>query len=264
MPDSLKIYPIQTKNLGIGYRTQKSNIELLQGLNISLPEGSLTAVVGINGAGKSTLIRTIAGVQQALCGEISICNVSLAKLQPKKRSSFISMVFTDPPASGNLNVWDLVALGRYPHTNWIGSLTEKDTRIIQNCIQQLDLTELSQQFCHTLSDGQLQRALIARALAQDTPVMLLDEPTSHLDLYHKVKIFEILKSIASTTDKTLVFTTHEIDLAIQLCDYILIIDQGTPKFGMPCQLISSGAFEQLFPKDLIRFNPDTGRFQVNK
>lgn len=255
---------LQTEKLSIGYRTSNTSKTLLNGLEISLPKGSLTAVVGVNGSGKSTLLRTLAGLQPALSGEIRICNQPLRTLNPKNRANLISMVFTEPPASRNVSVYDLVALGRYPHTNWLGHLTEKDRQIVQACMQQLDVSEMAEQPGYTLSDGQMQRALIARALAQDTPVILLDEPTSHLDLYHKVKIVQILKSIAALGDKTLIFTTHEIDLAIQLCDFILVIHQGEAQFGTPNQLIADGTFNQLFPKEFIHFNSETGRFQVNK
>jgi iron complex transport system ATP-binding protein len=254
---------LQTSNLSIGYRGT-SDLVLLEQLNLKIPNGSLTGIIGINGSGKSTLLRTLAGVHPALNGTISIANRSLNLLSPAERSTAISVVFTDPPASGNLSVFDLVSLGRHPYTNWLGKLTDTDTTIIDKCMICLDLQDLSDMPCYTLSDGQLQRALIARALAQDTPLMLLDEPTSHLDLYHKVNIFKALKSIAHESEKTLLFTTHEVDLAIQLCDYLLVMHKGSSFFGTPCDLIEKGVFDQLFPKDTIHFNAEFGRFQVNK
>lgn len=254
---------LQTLNLSIGYRGT-SNLVLLEDLNLEVPKGSITGIIGVNGSGKSTLLRTLAGVHSALSGTITIANRPLNLLKPSERANYISVVFTDPPASGNLSVFDLVSLGRHPYTNWLGKLTRADKDIIRNCMDQLDLLNLSDQLCHTLSDGQLQRALIARALAQDTPLMLLDEPTSHLDLYHKVNIFKSLKSIAHESEKTLLFTTHEVDLAIQLCDYILVMHQGAAFFGSPCELIEKGVFNQLFPEDTIHFNAEVGRFQVNK
>lgn len=254
---------LQTLNLSIGYRGT-SNLVLLEDLNLEVPKGSITGIIGVNGSGKSTLLRTLAGVHSALSGTITIANRPLNLLKPSERANYISVVFTDPPASGNLSVFDLVSLGRHPYTNWLGKLTRADKDIIRNCMDQLDLLNLSDQLCHTLSDGQLQRALIARALAQDTPLMLLDEPTSHLDLYHKVNIFKSLKSIAHESEKTLLFTTHEVDLAIQLCDYILVMHKGAAFFGSPCELIEKGVFNQLFPEDTIHFNAEVGRFQVNK
>lgn len=258
-----EIQVLKTHNLSIGYQGRK-DLTLLQNLSLGLSRGSLTGIIGINGAGKSTLLRTLAGVQPALEGSIHIAGKPLEQLKPTQRAERISVVFTDPPASGNLSVYELVALGRYPHTNWLGQLSHTDEQIIQDSIVKMDLRALAEQPCYTLSDGQLQRALIARALAQDTPLMLLDEPTSHLDLYHKVNIFKGLKDIAHNSGKALVLTTHEIDLAIQLCDFILVLHKGKPQFGTPCKLIQQGAFEELFPKDTLQFNADFGRFEVNK
>lgn len=254
---------LQTLDLSIGYR-DTSNLVLLEHLNLQIPKGSLTGIIGINGSGKSTLLRTLAGVHPPLSGSIQIADRSINSLRPSERANYISVVFTDPPASGNLSVFDLVSLGRHPYTNWLGKLSQTDREIIHNCMVRLDLMDLSHRPCHTLSDGQLQRALIARALAQDTPIMLLDEPTSHLDLYHKVNIFKALKSIAHESEKALLFTTHEVDLAIQLCDYILVMHKNSTFFGTPCELIEKGIFDQLFPEDTIHFNREVGRFQVNK
>lgn len=156
----------------------------------------------------------------------------------------------------------MLALGRLPYTNWLGTLNQHDKTQIENCLQQLDLVTLRDKQCHELSDGQLQRALIARAMVQDTPIILLDEPTTHLDLYHKVQILKLLQKLAKEHQKTILFTTHEIDLAIQLCDKILILDGATNPFGQPCKLIKNGDFDRLFPSDMIRFDSDTGSFKV--
>ncbi|MFT6994755.1 MAG: iron complex transport system ATP-binding protein, partial [Maribacter sp.] len=169
-----------------------------------------------------------------------------------------------PIASKNLTVLELIALGRLPYTNWLGTLAKQDKTQIENCLLQLDLKDLQHKKCHELSDGQLQRVLIARAMAQDTPLILLDEPTTHLDLYHKAQILKLLKQLAKTYQKTVLFTTHEIDLAIQLCDKILILDGTKNPFGQPCELIEHGAFEQLFPTDMITFDATTGSFKVKK
>ena len=128
----------------------------------------------------------------------------------------------------------------------------------------LELQDLRQKKCFALSDGQLQRAMIARALAQNTPIILLDEPTTHLDLYHKARILKLLKSIAEQTNKTVVFTSHEIEMAIQLCDKILVLDRSKNLFGRPNELIKAKAFETLFPSDLVSFDPETGSFRVKK
>ncbi len=179
-------------------------------------------------------------------------------------ASTVSIVLTESIASKNLSVLELVALGRQPYTNWIGKLTQKDKSKILEALEVLELTELQHKKCYELSDGQLQRALIARALAQETTLMLLDEPTSHLDLYHKVQILKLLKSIAHKTRTTVLFTSHEIEMAIQLCDKILILGKGENYFGDPCELIEQKAFEKLFPTDTVTFDAGSGSFRIEK
>ena len=128
----------------------------------------------------------------------------------------------------------------------------------------VEIEALKEKPCYQLSDGQLQRVMIARAIAQDTSILLLDEPTTHLDLYHKAHILKLLRTIAHTTKKTVVLTTHEIELAIQLCDKMLLLEEKTAHFGQPCELIATKAFENIFPKDLIQFDGNTGAFQIIK
>ncbi len=179
-------------------------------------------------------------------------------------AAMVSIVLTEPIASKNLSVLELVALGRQPYTNWIGKLTQKDKSKILEALNVLELIELQHKKCYELSDGQLQRALIARALAQETTLMLLDEPTSHLDLYHKVQILKLLKSIAHKTQTTVLFTSHEIEMAIQLCDKILILGKDENHFGDPCELIDQKAFEKLFPTDTVTFDARSGSFRIEK
>ncbi|MFT6797286.1 MAG: iron complex transport system ATP-binding protein [Maribacter sp.] len=251
---------IAVKELAIGY---KSGV-IAEQINFDLNIGELFAIVGVNGAGKSTLLRTLGKVQPKLLGTIKINGKELASYNTQELASQISVVLTEPIASKNLTVLELIALGRLPYTNWLGTLAKQDKTQIENCLLQLDLKDLQHKKCHELSDGQLQRVLIARAMAQDTPLILLDEPTTHLDLYHKAQILKLLKQLAKTYQKTVLFTTHEIDLAIQLCDKILILDGTKNPFGQPCELIEHGAFEQLFPTDMITFDATTGSFKVKK
>ena len=173
-------------------------------------------------------------------------------------------MLTEPIASKNLTVLQLVSLGRHPYTNWIGTLSAADQSKILKAINILELGHLQHNKCYELSDGQLQKVMIARALAQDTEIILLDEPTTHLDLYHKVHILKLLQRIAHDTKKVVLYTTHEIDLAIQLCDKIFVMNRDNNNFGAPCELIESKSFEELFPKDTITFNPESGSFKINK
>jgi iron complex transport system ATP-binding protein len=264
LTDSHSVPPLEVKELEIGYSKKNSPGSLTPPLNFVLPSASLTAVVGINGAGKSTLLRTLSGMHPALCGKVYIQGTPIDEMTPIGRAQLLSVVLTEPIASKNLTVTELVSLGRHPYTNWIGQLSEADLNRVSYALEKMELEAIKRQACHTLSDGQLQRALIARALSQDTSLMLLDEPTTHLDLYHKVKILKLLKEIAHSAYKTILFSTHEIDLAIQLCDSILILTPEYSQFGSPCNLIESGGFETLFPTDTIHFDRKRGMFKVNK
>nr|WP_299338785.1 ABC transporter ATP-binding protein [Allomuricauda sp.] len=251
---------IATKHLTIGYpsKTVASNI------NFSCRTGELCAIIGVNGVGKSTLLRTLGNLQPKLSGEIRLREKTFSSYSSLQLAKELSVVLTEQTPSKNLTVEELIALGRQPYTNWIGTLTKQDKKQIQKSIEAFLLGDLQQRKCHELSDGQLQRVFIARAMAQDTPLILLDEPTTHLDLFHKVQILKLLQRLAHDQQKTIVFTTHEIDLAIQLCDKILILDGKDNPFGEPCQLIEEKHFEQLFPKEMVVFDPKTGSFKVNK
>lgn len=218
----------------------------------------------MNGIGKSTLLRTLGKVQPKLSGSIVLGNKDLKNYSTMELASTISVVLTEPLASKNLTVLELIALGRQPYTNWIGKLSDTDKSKIQEAISVVDLDKLKNKKCYELSDGQLQRVMIARALTQDTSIILLDEPTSHLDLHHKVQILKLLKSIAHKTRKTILFTSHEIEMAIQLCDKILIMNNESHEFGEPCELIQNQSFERLFPKDTVKFDPKTGSFKIEK
>ncbi len=256
--------PLSAHSLGIGYRNPLLWLCSQEGLDFSLAAGTFTAIVGVNGIGKSTLLRTLAGMQPALSGTIELMGAPLDSQESALRAKRLSVVLTEPPASKNMSVTELVRLGRYPYTDWLGRFSDKDRMAVEKALREMGLEEMGQKPCHTLSDGQLQRVMIARALAQETPVMLLDEPTTHLDLYHKVKILKSLKQIAETQGKTVVLTTHEIDLAIQLCTHILVLRDGGYAFGTPCELIDAGAFDSLFPPDAVAFDARQGTFRVKK
>lgn len=224
----------------------------------------MIAIVGVNGIGKSTLLRTLGNVQPKLSGEIGLKGKSLELYRSNELATEISLVLTEPIASKNLTVLELISLGRQPYTNWIGSLSNTDKEKIKTAIIMVDLKELQHKKCYELSDGQLQKVMIARAVAQDTSIMLLDEPTTHLDLYHKAQILKLLQQIAHKTNKTIVFTTHEIELGIQLADKILLMEKGKTNFGTPKELIENRNFETMFPTDTITFDPKTASFKINK
>ena len=255
---------LETKNLSIGYKSKKSDTVVASNININLNKGELVGLVGANGVGKSTLLRTLTQVQGALEGTILLNTKTLSEVQPIDLAKQLSLVLTEQIVSKNLTVFELVALGRQPYTNWIGKLLETDRDLVKTALRQTNILELQNRKCFELSDGQLQKVMIARALAQDTDVIILDEPTTHLDMYHKAYILKLLQQLVKETGKTILFSSHEIDLAIQLCDKMIVMTNNTVISDSPCNLISNGTFETLFPKDLIAFDNKTGNFRVRK
>ena len=231
-------------------------------IRLEVKEGELVAIIGVNGVGKSTLLRSLSGVQPPLKGEIFIGGESLKTITPGKLSELISIVLTEQPISKNLSVFELIALGRQPYTNWIGSLTDFDQEHIKNAMKMVDIEFLEHKKCYELSDGQLQKVLIARAIAQDTPLIILDEPTTHLDIYHQAYVLKLLKDLTQQTNKGILFATHEINLALQLCDRIVLMHENKVISGSPEELIRADVFSNMFPRDLIIFDKRSHSFRI--
>lgn len=255
---------IQTQGLAIGYSHKKQTNVLAKDIDLEIPRSSLTAVVGINGIGKTTLLKTLSKRLQPLAGTILLENKPLETYNTKQLATSMSLVLTEGMAVKTFTVEELVALGRSPYTNWIGKLAPKDLDSIQKALRQTHISHLKRRRCDTLSDGQLQRVMIARALAQDTPLILMDEPTTHLDLYRKIEVLNLLKELTIKSGKTIVFATHELELALQLCDRMVLLTPDTVHFGSPTELITNQAIEKIFPKDLIDFDAEAGRFVLRK
>ncbi len=255
---------LKTEKLSVGYSSKKGKQVIASNINIELKQGELVGLIGANGIGKSTLLRTITNVQNPLSGSILLNKKNVHQYNSFDLAKVLSLVLTEPMASKNLSVFEVVALGRQPYTNWIGSLSTSDLNQIENALKQTNIENLKHKKCYELSDGQLQKVMIARALAQDTDLIVLDEPTTHLDMYHKAYILKLLQKLAKDTGKTILFSSHEIDLAIQLCDTLIVMTNNNVVCGQPCQLIETHVFENLFPKDLIAFDEKTGTFRVKK
>ncbi len=255
---------LETEDLSIGYASKKAKTIVSSNINIELKKGELVGLIGANGIGKSTLLRTLTHVQNPLSGSVKLNEKNILDYNPLDLAKVLSLVLTEPIASKNLSVYELIALGRQPYTNWIGNLSKEDIQIVNKAITQVNIENLKDKKCFELSDGQLQKVLIARALAQDTDLIILDEPTTHLDMYHKAYILKLLQKLAKETNKTILFSSHEIDLAIQLCDKLVVMTDNEVVSDEPCNLISKGTFETLFPKDLITFDEKTGSFRVNQ
>ena len=253
---------LQTKNLSIGYTSKKEVLTIASDINISLLKGKLITLIGGNGIGKSTLLRTITAIQIPISGEVTLNNKDIFSIENSVLAQQQSLVLTDKLPSSNLTVWELIALGRQPYTNWIGTLSDEDYSKINIAIQLTNIEHLSEKKHFEISDGQLQKVLIARALAQDTDLIILDEPTTHLDLFHKVSVFKLLQKLAHETEKCILFSTHDIDLAIQLSDEMIVMTKGYCIQDQPCNLIEKGTFDTLFKDEYIAFDKIHGKFIV--
>ena len=257
-------YILETIDLEIGFTSKKEKKAIASGLHLNLTEGKLVTLIGENGIGKSTLLRTLTGIQLPLKGKVLLYEKDLKKLNINYLSKKISIVLTDKITASNLTVWELIALGRQPYTNWIGTLTDEDCFQINKAIELTEIGHLIHKKYIEISDGQLQKVLIARALAQDTPIIILDEPTTHLDLLHKVNVFRLLQKVAHETKKCILFSTHDIDLAIQLSDEMIVMTNSNTYQDLPCNLIEQGVFEQLFNDSSIIFKKQYGKFIVKQ
>nr|WP_279344206.1 ABC transporter ATP-binding protein [Gramella jeungdoensis] len=253
---------MKTDELSIGYRKRNDIQVVVSGIDMEIKEGELVAVIGINGAGKSTLLRTLSGIQQIIKGQVFISEKNLAKTDVSELSKNISLVLTEQLISKNLSVMELVALGRQPYTNWIGKLNKNDLKKVMHAIKLVNIEDIKSKKCHELSDGQFQKVLIARALAQDTSLIILDEPTTHLDLYHKAYVLKLLQQLSRETNKAILFASHEINLALQLCDKLLILKDKKALYGKPLDLINSETFNDLFPSHLIHFDKESSSFKI--
>ncbi len=241
---------LKIDQLSIGYGPEKI---LARNINLSVEKGGLVALVGQNGVGKSTLIRTICGLQPAIGGHTFLDGTNVKELAPKTIAQKVSVVLTGKPDSLNLSVLELIALGRHPYSGWLGSLNKGDKEKIDESISQMEINYLVKKRLYELSDGQLQKVMIARALAQDTDLIILDEPTSHLDLKNKIEVLHLLKKIAEA-GKGVLISSHEIQLSAQVCDQFWCMDFGKEMLvGNPKELIKSGELQDYLhiPREIL-------------
>jgi len=252
---------IQTTNLSIGYRSTKPNI-IASNLTISCDTGRLIALIGTNGIGKSTLLKTLVGIEKPISGSVFVNNISINNYNLSNFAQICSLVLTEKLPPSNLAVFELIALGRQPYTNWIGKLTNLDLDIIQNAIQQTGIQDLVNKKHFEISDGQLQKVLIAKALAQDTSIVILDEPTTHLDLPNKLVVLKLLQKLAHSMDKCILYSTHDINLAIQLSDEIIVMTTDAVYQDKPSILIKNGVFDNLFSNENIIFDRSSATFTI--
>lgn len=253
---------VLTKGLSIGYSHKKADTVIAKDINLSLQKGSLVALIGANGIGKSTLLRTLTHIQKPLSGSILLNGRELTSYSSKELAQNLSLVLTESLPPSNLTVFELVALGRQPYTNWLGTLSQEDVAQVNNAITLTQIEHLADKKHYEISDGQLQKVLIARALAQDTPLIILDEPTTHLDLLHKVSLLRLLKKLANETGKCILYSTHDLELALQLSSQIIVMTKESIVQDTPANLIANKIFDKLFDDDSIYFDTLKGGFTV--
>jgi iron complex transport system ATP-binding protein len=253
---------LSAQNLSIGYHSKKGNTIIAEGINLDLEQGKLIALIGANGIGKSTLLRTLTAIQKPLAGGIVLNNKSLTAYSAKDLAQNLSIVLTESLPPSNLTVFELVALGRQPYTNWLGTMSSEDIEEVNKALKLTQIEHLEEKKHFEISDGQLQKVLIARALAQNTPLIILDEPTTHLDLLHKVSLLRLLKKLTAETSKCILYSTHDLDLALQLSDEIIVMTEDAVEQDTPQNLISRNVFNKLFNDDTITFDANKKGFII--
>lgn len=252
---------IETLLLSAGYGKGESTTVVVDNLSFSLYEGEFALLLGCNGAGKSTLLRTISNVQKPLSGEVKICGENIENISPRELAQKISAVFTDKTMAGGLKVEEVVALGRHPYTGFFGKITKEDKEIIMSVLSLVGMGQKSKKYLSQLSDGERQKVMIAKALAQQTPLMILDEPTAFLDLPSRVEILYLLRRLADEQGKAILLSTHDVEQSLSVADKLLLFGDSDRVEFMPTQVaIENGAIDNLFISRGIEFNKQTGRF----
>jgi iron complex transport system ATP-binding protein len=256
---------IELKQLSVGYgQSGRAPVEVLKNVNLSAASGEMVALIGSNGIGKSTLLRSLAGFQPWFSGDITVGGKSLKELTPGETAKLMCFVSTDNVRIPNLSVFDMVAYGRFPYTNWIGMLTTEDKFIVSEAIRKVGLSGFENRSVMHISDGERQRTMIARALAQDTPVVVLDEPTAYLDVSNKYEIFHLLRMLAAEKGKTVVLSTHDLNIALREVDKLWLIAPAGNFQGAPEDAVLSGWLNQLFNNEHIGFDINEGEFFFKK
>lgn len=257
---------LETHDLAVGYAQRgQTRRTVAQGLNLRLHAGELVCLLGPNGAGKSTLLRSLAGMQHPLHGAVKIAGVDPQQVAPLKLARLLSVVLTERVELGALSVHALVALGRYPYTAWSGRLRPADEAVIQEALAAVGMSAFALRLVNQLSDGERQKVMIARALAQQPRLLLLDEPTAFLDLPRRVELLGILRRLARTSRRAVVLSTHDLDLALRSADQLwLLAPGGALRMGTPEELVLDGAFQDVFHSAEVTFDAESGAFKFQQ
>jgi iron complex transport system ATP-binding protein len=255
---------LQTHNLTVGYRRPRQPARaVVSDISVALKAGELACLIGPNGAGKSTLMRTLAGMQPPLAGRVSLGDSDVHRMKPAELARRLSIVLTERMEGGVLSAYALAALGRYPYTGAGGALTAHDESVVQWAMEAVGAAHLAARDVGELSDGERQKVMIARALAQEPVVMLLDEPTAFLDLPRRAEMMQLLRHLARDTGRAVLLSTHDLDLALRSADRIWLLPTGGPlQTGAPEDLVLSGAFQAAFESEGVTFDSYNGSFRV--
>ncbi len=247
---------LTARDLAVGYRNGSQTTTLLSGLNLNLEKGKLVALLGQNGAGKSTLLRALTCDEHPLAGSIEVNGRDLLEMSQKDRSRIIGLVSTERIQAGALTVTELVGLGRQPHTGFLGRLDDEDRAIIQQSMADAGIISKANDYMASLSDGERQKAMIARALAQQTPIIILDEPTAFLDVASRIETMRLLQTLAHDRGKAVLLSSHDISQSLMLADELWLITTDREVLtGTTQQLLADGAMDRLFVNREIHFNP---------
>lgn len=250
---------LYTKALSIGYPTKDS---LHSGISLKLKSGEITCLLGPNGSGKSTLIRTMAGFQKALSGEVFIRNNPVTAFTAGEIAKKISVVLTDEVFTGNMTVFDMVAFGRSPYTGFMGKLGKQDWQIVEQSLHDTGIAHLHSRMFPELSDGEKQKVMIAKSLAQKTPLIMLDEPTAYLDFPSKVEVLQLLRNAAWNLGKAVLLSTHDLGLALRFADNIWLMGrENNMETGLPEDLVVSGKINKFFDRRNTTFDLESGDFE---
>ena len=254
---------IELKNLTTGYKVKGGEKVIARGLNASLNSGEMICLLGPNGAGKSTLLRTLAAFQPTLGGTVTVMGQDIKKYQSKDLARLMSVVLTDNSDIKNMTAEEVVSMGRSPYTGFWGKLREKDKLVVKKSLGWVGIEELAPRKMQTLSDGERQKVMIAKAIAQETPIILLDEPTAYLDYPSKIAMMLLLHRLAKALKKTIFMSTHDLEHALQVADQVWLIDakKGLTT-GMPEDLSIDGSIEQYFAKENMLFDRDSCTFSI--
>ncbi|MCE7989760.1 MAG: ABC transporter ATP-binding protein [Caldilinea sp. CFX5] len=257
---------LATHQLAIGYKnTGQATSTVLDGITVTLHPGELTCLIGPNGAGKSTLMRTLAGMQAPLTGHVTLGKDELHRLPPAQVAKQLAVVLTERVEVGNLSAYALVALGRHPYTDWRGRLRAQDELVVRHALITVGAAHLAARPVSRLSDGERQKVMIARALAQEPSVLILDEPTAFLDLPRRVEIMQLLHTLARKGNRAILLSTHDLDLALRMADRLWLLPTGGPlTVGLPEELALNGSLAQAFRGEGVEFDNEQGAFKVQR